>query len=55
LELIKIYLGSGKIYIKNKGQINELIIQKFSVIKNIIIPLLDKTPIHGVKQLDYLD
>lgn len=33
----------------------DLIVSKFSDIENIIIPLFEKYPIQGTKQLDYLN
>jgi hypothetical protein len=55
IELIKKYLGAWIIEKDIKTSIVRLRISPFSDIKNIIIPLFDKNPLRGVKQLDYLD
>jgi len=49
------YLGSGTIEINNKTSVLSLTITKISIITKIIIPLFNKYPLLGVKNLDYLD
>jgi hypothetical protein len=55
LELLVKYLGTGKIEKQTNKKIVNLTIVKFSDITNIIIPLFEKYPLNGVKQLDFLD
>ena len=53
--LIK-YLGCGKLY-KYPGEKLAVVLTiiKFSDLTNIIIPFLNKNPLLGIKQLDFLD
>jgi hypothetical protein len=55
MEHLKKYLGSGIIEINNKTSVVCLSITKISTITKIIIPLFEKYPILGVKNLDYFD
>jgi hypothetical protein len=54
MELLKKYLESGQIY-KKSNSVVELRITKFSIISKILIPLLEKNSLHGIKVLDFLD
>ena len=54
LELIVKYLNAGIVNIHSKNAF-VLKITKFTDLTNNIIPLLEKNPIHGVKQLEFLD
>jgi hypothetical protein len=53
MELLIKYLGVDKIYKHSSLTAVELKIVKFEEIKNKIIPMFQKFPIQGVKQLDY--
>jgi hypothetical protein len=55
IELIKKYLGAGKIEKNNKTKMLILTITKISDLTQLIIPLFKKYPIVGVKQLDFQD
>jgi hypothetical protein len=55
LEKLAEYFGSGLNYENKKTLVVELIITKFLVIQNIIIPLFKKYPIRGIKHKDFLD
>lgn len=52
LEFIQKRLNCGNIYITKK--MAHFNVKKINDIKNIIIPILDKFPLNGVKYLDYL-
>jgi hypothetical protein len=47
------YLGCGTLYINTKAKSCQLTVAGFSEITDIIIPLINKYPIEGVKALDY--
>jgi len=55
MENLKKYFGSGTIKKDTRHPAVYLILINFSDITNKIIPLFEKYPILGVKQLDYLD
>jgi LAGLIDADG endonuclease len=55
MELLKKYLGSGKIYKHTETSVVELRISKFTIISTIIIPLFEKNKLHGLKLLNFLD
>ena len=55
MELLKKYLGSGKIEKNSRNSIVCLSVNKISDITNIIIPFFDINSLFGVKQFDYLD
>lgn len=55
MEILIKLLGTGKLEKDTRNSVFSLTINKFSEISNIIIPLFEKYPLHGVKQLDYFD
>jgi hypothetical protein len=55
IELLNQYFCSGSIYKYSSSLAVSLTISNFAVITKTIIPLLNKYPLIGVKQNDYLD
>lgn len=55
IELLNKNFNSGSIYKYSSSPAVSLTISNFSVITKTIIPLLNKYPLIGVKQYDYLD
>lgn len=51
---IQEYLGCGTVSKANKN-CNSYLLTKLDSIVNIIIPLFEKHPIHGIKQLNFND
>lgn len=49
------FLSCGKVYKTQNRDVYNFVVSDLYFIKNIIIPLLDKHPILGVKALDYQD
>jgi LAGLIDADG endonuclease len=55
MELLIKYLGSGKLAKATSFPAVSVTINKLEHINKILIPLFNKYPIVGVKELDYLD
>jgi LAGLIDADG endonuclease len=55
IELIKKYFGSGSIEKHKKFPAVTLVIVKFSIITEKVIPFFKQYPLIGIKQLDFLD
>ena len=55
METLINYLGSGSLYFYPKQNAVALTVVSFSDISQRIIPLFEKSPILGIKQLDFFD
>jgi hypothetical protein len=50
-----VIFGCGKLIAKNTKEYGEFIVEKYSDIKDKIIPFFEKYPLYGIKKENYLD